>query len=152
MYHSADFCDGNCQIHPLMRPDFLMPWANINDMEFERIEAAMTPEEREHRIEELATEAACRRIEQEALIRAQYARSSKERALIGVKRGQKPVKIQLPCKWVIGEFAGQECWAWEYMDPKSGKRECPHTCQRLHPGEAGWNPDWLRLMRKGRKA
>ena len=61
---------------------------------------------------------------------------------------------------------GSECWAWEYTDPKRFKAEkarliakgvaeaaaeaqakvfahvVKHTCDHLHPGEAGWLPQW----------
>ena len=61
----------------------------------------------------------------------------------GLKKGEKAAKKPVPCKWVVGEFKGDECWAHEYTDPKTGKREKPRTCQRLHPGEEGWCSEWL---------
>jgi len=35
-----------------------------------------------------------------------------------------------------------ECWSHEYTDPKTGAFVAKHVCDRLHPGEAGWLPEW----------
>jgi hypothetical protein len=66
-------------------------------------------------------------------------------------------KIQQPCKKLYscegGGAAGgvarpttkcisSECWAHEYTDAKTGKKIVKHVCQWLHPGEAGWLPQW----------
>jgi len=60
-------------------------------------------------------------------------------------------KIMRPCKWVYlnvedntysTHLSGAQCWAWEYDDPRTGKRECPHTCKHLHPNEFGWRDEW----------
>ena len=143
MPHNHTQCEGNCSKHPLMRPDYLMTWGELNEREFDLIEAAMTAFEKQERAAKLLVEDAARKLTQEALIRERYARDVKEKAQMGLKRNEKPKKIQQPCKWVVGEFKGDECWAYEYTDPKTGKRECPHTCQRLHIGEEGWHDEWL---------
>lgn len=39
-------------------------------------------------------------------------------------------------------LTGSQCWAWEYVDPKSKERKTPHTCDHLHPGEPGWRKEW----------
>ena len=36
-----------------------------------------------------------------------------------------------------------ECWSHEYRDPKTGAIVAKHVCDRLHPGEAGWLPQWI---------
>jgi len=36
-----------------------------------------------------------------------------------------------------------ECWFWEYVDPKTGKKMTKHVCNCLHPGQAGWEDEWL---------
>lgn len=36
-----------------------------------------------------------------------------------------------------------ECWFWEYVDPKTGKKVSKHVCNCLHPGQAGWEDEWL---------
>jgi hypothetical protein len=64
-----------------------------------------------------------------------------------VRRG----KVMKPCKWLYlnedgktysEHLTGAQCWAWEYVDPKTGKTQCPHTCKHLHPGEFGWRDEW----------
>lgn len=36
-----------------------------------------------------------------------------------------------------------ECWSHERVDPISGKLLTPHKCPFLHPGEPGWNSEWM---------
>jgi len=36
-----------------------------------------------------------------------------------------------------------ECWAHEYVDPKTKQRKEPHTCNCFHPGQKGWKDEWL---------
>jgi hypothetical protein len=35
-----------------------------------------------------------------------------------------------------------ECWRYEYTDPATGQLKIVHTCNWLHPGEDGWQPEW----------
>jgi hypothetical protein len=74
-------------------------------------------------------------------------------------------KVQEPCVWLYcdeaapksqwyrnkkGELCapkrngltGSQCWAWEYVDPKTKQHKKPHTCDHLHPGEPGWLKEW----------
>jgi hypothetical protein len=37
-----------------------------------------------------------------------------------------------------------ECWAYEYLDPKTKTKKKPHTCPYLHPNEEGWCNEWLK--------
>ena len=147
MPHDHTLCEGNCTQHPLMRPEYLLSWDEMNEVELERIEASLTPEQKAKIISEAEVVKAMQKLTQEAMKMEQYARDIKEKAQMGLKKNEKPKKIQQPCKWVVGQFLGEECWAWEYTDPKTGKRECPHTCQRLHKGEEGWHDEWLKNPR-----
>jgi hypothetical protein len=36
-----------------------------------------------------------------------------------------------------------ECWFWEYVDPKTRVKKCPHDCNCIHPGQSGWEDEWL---------
>ena len=46
------------------------------------------------------------------------------------------------CAPVLKALSGSQCWAHEYMDPKTKQMKKPHTCKRLHPNEAGWCTEW----------
>ena len=61
-------------------------------------------------------------------------------------------KFPQPCKYVIGEHKGEECWAHEYIDPLTGNTKRPHTCPYIHPGQQGWHDEWYtnpRFVPKG---
>jgi hypothetical protein len=145
--HNDTQCEGKCAQHPLMRPEYLLSWDEMNEREFELIEASLTASDKAKRAAEAEAAKAMQKLDAEAIKMELYAREMKEKAQMGLKRGDKPKKIQQPCKWVVGQFLGEECWAWEYTDPKTGKRECPRTCQRLHKGEEGWHDEWLKNPR-----
>jgi hypothetical protein len=130
--HESSRCEGNCSKHPLMHADWLMSWADLNERELKHIEAMLTPAQKAKIAADAEAEKAAHKLAHEALKREQYARDIKEKAQMGLKKNEKPKKIQQPCKWIVGQFLGDECWAWEYTDPETGKRMCPHTCQRLH--------------------
>ena len=51
-------------------------------------------------------------------------------------------KSSLPCRNVIGEHKGEECWAHEYTDPVTGRLMTPHTCPHIHPGQRGWRDEF----------
>ena len=46
------------------------------------------------------------------------------------------------CAPVMKALTGSQCWAHEYLDPKSKQLKKPHTCKMLHPGEDGWRSEW----------
>ena len=46
------------------------------------------------------------------------------------------------CAPVLKALTGSQCWAHEYLDPKSKQLKKPHTCKHLHPGEDGWRHEW----------
>lgn len=139
--HPISACQGgNCEFHPLMRPEYRLSMSDQNELAWE----AESPERLAAIAASLSAERAENEIDAEAIKRERYARDVKERTMVGVRRGEAPRKLGLPCKWVIGEFKGDECWAWEYTDPKTGKRMCPHTCPRLHPGQADWHNEWFK--------
>ena len=43
----------------------------------------------------------------------------------------------------VGKHIYTECWFWEYVDPKTGKKVSKHVCNCLHPGQSGWEDEWL---------
>ena len=159
--HPVSECRGNCTFHPLRQPDFPggamqghggWLWdgpgataclADFAELCYAEEEAKMTPAKRAALEERERLESEQRHIEHEQMIREIYAADVKQRAMRGLRKGEAPKTLVAPCKWVIGEFKGQECWAWEYTDPKTGKRMCPHTCNRLHPGQSGWHNEWF---------
>jgi hypothetical protein len=89
--------------------------------------------------------------------REQGARANDARkAATAAAASVKIQKIAEPCKWLycppksnglFGNKVCSECWAHEYRNPKTGKYEMPHKCDRLHPGEPGWLPEWSTLSR-----
>uniref|UniRef100_A0A6C0K9P5 Uncharacterized protein n=1 Tax=viral metagenome TaxID=1070528 RepID=A0A6C0K9P5_9ZZZZ len=142
-------CLGNCKFHPLLAIESIC-WARLNELDDEEEAAdfaALPAEVRHGRLaEEEALRAAAAKEEElrHATMRREiYAEDVKQRTRRGLTRNEVPKTLVAPCKWVIGEFKGDECWAWEYTDPKTGKRVCPHTCNRLHPGQAGWHNEWF---------
>jgi hypothetical protein len=46
------------------------------------------------------------------------------------------------CAPVMKALTGSQCWAHEYLDPKTKAMKKPHTCKHLHPGEDGWRSQW----------
>lgn len=90
------------------------------------------------------------RLHAEATAMSVYTRKMAEAAMRGVKMGQGPKKLDKPCKWCCGKEAAEskkkgepiQCWAWEYVDPKTKQRKTPRTCMYQHPGEAGWHKEW----------
>jgi hypothetical protein len=113
-------------------------------LEYEEKDRALeSAEQRAAREKKTAAEEAERLLEEEVIRREVYARDVKIRTHIGLKRNETVAKRQQPCKWVVGEFLGDECWAHEYTDPKTRNRVIKHTCDRLHPGEEGWCKEWL---------
>lgn len=63
-------------------------------------------------------------------------------------------KLAEPCKFLYVANGGKEpdsrticseCWRHEFVNPQTGKKETPHACNRLHPGEAGWKEEWSML-------
>ena len=145
--HDGENCPGNCQHHQLMQPWMALSWGEIDAIEHAAALAAETSTDRQRRLIEAEGEKIARGLRKEERVRSQYADRVKDRASMGQKKGQGLKKIQQPCKWVIGQYTGDECWAFEYTNPKTGVRERPHTCERLHPGEQGWCPEWLKNPR-----
>jgi len=163
--HPISECRGNCAFHPLHLAEYpgapqqghggwlwtrggvatngTASFADFVDLCAEEAAAAETAEQRAAREARHRAELAELELAGEVMKREIYAADVKQRVMRGVGRGEKPKALAMPCKWVIGEFKGDECWAWEYTDPKTGKRVCPHTCNRLHPGQAGWHNEWF---------
>ena len=151
--HASHECQGNCSVHPLMagylqeyEPCFWSgrkTWGDLWQEEEASSLAAETPEQQMRRLNREAAAAAASALDSEAIKRQVYARDVEFRTKLGLRKGQQVQKRLQPCKWCIGEFKGDECWAHEYTDPKTGRRETPRTCDRIHPGEAGWCNEWF---------
>lgn len=163
--HPISECRGNCAFHPLHLAEYpeapmqghggwlwtvdgvatngTASFADFVDLCHEEFAAAETADQRARREAKHRAEMAELELAGEVMKREIYAADVKQRASRGLGRGEKPRILAAPCKWVIGEFKGDECWAWEYTDPKTGKRVCPHTCTRLHPGQADWHNEWF---------
>jgi hypothetical protein len=164
--HPISQCRGNCTFHPLRLAEYpggamkghggwrlfadgkevgaTNFFADFVELCHEEAAAAETAEKRALRLAREQAKLAAQALDDEVAERERYAADVKQRAMRGVRKGEAPKILETPCKWVIGEFYGEECWAWEYTDPKTGKRMCPHTCNRLHPGQQGWHDEWFR--------
>jgi len=167
--HADYMCEGNCPMHPLMNDPSIsymtkalalgVSFGDLLYEELQAIAASETWEDVAARKNREAAAAAARAIAEETNKREIYARDTEIRSKMGLKRGEKAPKRLEPCKWVTGEFKGEECWAHEYVDPVTYKSAIDrglseaaakklaftvkHTCQRIHPGEEGWCPEWL---------
>lgn len=131
--------------------------------------ASETPEERSARLEAEAAKREASFLTTRATEMERYARlkSQTNTEMIKTDRGKvaRIRKVQEPCKWLYLDekapksewwrtrdgklnppyrphLTGGECWAFEYHDPKTGKLQVKHTCDRLHPGEEGWCSEW----------
>lgn len=94
-----------------------------------------------------------------------HAEEQKYRNTIGKGQQRHIRKTTGPCKWlfcdekaprshwrknekgewcapVVKGLTGSQCWAHEYIDPKSKQWKKPHTCAHIHPNEDGWLPQW----------
>jgi hypothetical protein len=166
--HPMGLCSGNsCPFHPLITPSVaLFNNANEGGVGWGDIlyEEEMAARMKETAAEKAAREAKARREEHMRQLEYEVYRMEKEaenvafRAKLGLKRGEAPRKASIPCKKLYscvgdkktgkGAFpttmhVSSECWAWEYKDPLSKKKVCPHTCPWLHPGEEGWRDEWM---------
>jgi len=150
--HDGWNCRGNCARHPLMVGDnavfqaFVRNGVSWGDMALRDEAEARAVESEAQRVARLKHDAeveAAARLNEEAIKREVYARDVAIRARKGLRKGDAVVKRAEPCKWVVGQFAGDECWAHEYTCPKTHNRVIKHTCDRLHPGEVGWCNEWL---------
>ena len=138
--HIAAHCPGNCAQHPLtdsliVRMRSGARWGDI-------LYVPPTVED-EMRVEEYVREIVPTR---ESMKMKAYADMIERMA-----KQKKITKAMRPCKWLYLEedgktyskhLTGAHCWAWEYVDPKTGKVEHPHTCKHLHPNEFGWRSEW----------
>lgn len=140
--------------------DELANWANLVDAE----EAAfLAAESAAARAKRLAAEEALRQERLatcESSVMSAYADFQKSRNTVVIGKGREREthlrKVGGPCKWLYcdeaakkggvaplrNKLTGSQCWAWEYLDPKTKQWRRPHTCAHLHPGEEGWLPQW----------
>jgi hypothetical protein len=134
-------------------------------------EAALTTEERRARdaaVAERERQAQLDMASRQRELFADIARQKAAAAAAAATRGSAPVsnvarttssapaanKVPLPCKFLYVARDGSEpdssticseCWRHEYVDPKTKQRKIVHACDRLHPGEPGWKPEWSSL-------
>lgn len=165
--HALELCTGEgCRFHPLMNPELAaftqavtsgMSWGDIL---YDEERAALA---RETPAQKAAREAKFLREERERQLACEAARMQKEaemvefRSKMGLKRGEAPRKASIPCKKLYsccGDkktggakpttlHVSSECWAWEYTDPRDGRKKTPRTCPWIHPGEDGWHAEWM---------
>jgi len=144
--HPVSLCPGNCKHHFLLHPrlakgDF---WLDIiYDEDLAELNA-MSATDLAAKEAEKARDKAMQVLEAEVVKMQVYATNVRDRVNTCRQKGQAVVKRQQPCKWVVGEFLGEPCWAYEFFNKKTGQLEKPHTCDRLHPGEAGWHDEWFK--------
>ena len=140
-------------------------WGDLNEQAFAEDEASMTAPEKAKRLREEMALAAERGLTLEASRMFSYAESQKLLNSRGKGKERHISKVDEPCKFLYcdekapkGQWAknpkgelcaplrkaltGSECWAHEYHHPKTKALLKPHTCKRLHPGEAGWREEW----------
>jgi hypothetical protein len=135
--HRADQCYGNCSLHPLVDKTIARMmhssalWGDI-------LYVPMTAE-KEAEIVEYARDL------------DKLCESHKMKAYALLVDRMKKGKTLKPCKWLYlnedgktysKHLTGAQCWAWEYIDPKTGKVEKPHSCKHLHPGDHDWCDAW----------
>lgn len=138
--HSSRHCPGNCSIHPLtdsmiVRMMSGVRWGDII-YAVPKTEAEKVAEEEYIRDFEV--------IQASSRMRA-YAQRQERVVAVTKKK-----KIERPCKWLYikedntysKHLTGACCWAWEYTDPKTGRRETPRTCTHIHPDEFLWRSEW----------
>jgi hypothetical protein len=163
--HSDEICSGNCKYHPLMTCEVMVlthpehyntSWGDFEEECDKYIKSLETTAETAARVVREEEERKREEVETEVRKREAYAMKM---ATIG-SVGQRPAaattailtpKKQFPCKYFIGKEREEsvkkgekpECWAWEYIDPKTKKLIIKHTCPYIHPGQAGWNDEWI---------
>ena len=164
--HNTNECYGNCSAHPLLMGFVLEAHiaVDIGGMSWGAYFAEPSKPS-SSTAERGAEQMADLEIESKAFVMKNHAEKMGVVSKMGVKRGEKSRKIQRPCKWLYcdesapksqwrrGEdgklcapstgHVASECWAWEYVEPKSKVKKAPHTCPYLHPGEEGWCSQWL---------
>ena len=159
--HVAQVCMGNCPFHSLHTKDmhvllnadlYETTWGDyIETLEETRL-ARETPAQREERFAREARQAEEDKKKMKTVLIESYTRKMSDQAMRGVGKGQGPKKFDRPCRWMVGKDAASSnargekpcCWAWEYTDPKTNKYMTPRTCPYQHPGEPGWNEEWLK--------
>jgi hypothetical protein len=142
-------------------------WGDIAEMDFAEAEARMTSAQRAAKSAALEAEMAERSKTAEAARMFNYAEDQKLANTKGRGKERAIGKVNEPCRWLYCDekapksmwtknakgdlcapvrmaLTGAQCWAHEYVHPKSGLLVKPHTCKRLHPGEDGWLVVWAK--------
>ena len=163
--HATNECYGNCSIHPLLRGWMVdvhvaididgMSWGAYFAEEIPIVTSSTRGDEQMADLE----------LESKSFVMKNHAEKMAVVSKMGVKKGGAARKIQRPCKWLYCDesapksqwrrgadgklcapstgHVASECWAWEYVEPKTKVKKAPHTCPYLHPGEEGWCSQWL---------
>ena len=140
-------------------------WANQVYEEQLLAEQAETLDQKLARLNKAAAEEAISKLSVMSFEMQNHAEMMAIKSRIGVKRNENSRKVQKPCKWLYcdekapkslwrknkeGKLCApstsevrSECWAYEYVDPKTKQKKKPHTCPFLHPGEEGWCQEWF---------
>ena len=163
--HSEEICTGNCKHHPLLSIESVVlshsehyntSWGDFEiecDEYIKSLETTAQAAARRIREEEQR-----KREELESAVRVREAYASKMATIASV--GQRPLAPTkavpnptrtLPCKWLVGKERQEsirkgekpQCWAWEYIDPKTKKLVVKHVCPFIHPGQPGWFDDFI---------
>ena len=148
--HSSSQCTGECEIHPLLVGENLTfhlyiqgggTWGSYMEEQERKALAAETEEQKSLRLKKERELTEQQDLSAASLIMKTHAE------VMGLKRAKKNNR---PCKWLFFDENNKiktnkivsECWAYEYMDPKTKQKKKPHTCPFLHPGENGWRSEW----------
>lgn len=140
-------------------------WGAVNEAEFAAMRAAETS------LQRIVREAAEAKAEHDRELDGEASKMSSYAQHVGVLSTRKVQgqfiqrKVQKACKWLylneaaprsqwrknekgewcapmVRKLTGSQCWAWEYVHPKTKQKMAPHKCDHLHPGEAGWRVEW----------
>ena len=148
----------------LVVEDGFCSWADAVYDDEQKMLAAETLEQKFARLNKIAAEEAMANLSCMSFQMKTHAELMAIKARIGVKKNEASRKIQRPCKWLYCDEAApksqwrknadgklcapataeikSQCWAYEYLDPKTKQVKKPHTCPFLHPGEEGWCGQW----------
>jgi hypothetical protein len=171
--HSDIFCMGNCSEHPLLVGEALeihiaifvegRSWYSLVVEDEAEVASKETLDQKLARKNKEAAEEALKALSIASYEMQTHADLMAIKARHGLKKTEAAKKIQKPCKWLYCDEKApkikgkdgklfspstscvmSECWAYEYLDPKTKTKKKPHTCPYLHPNEEGWCNEWLK--------
>ena len=127
---------------PLTNDKMYVTWGDLCYMETLQDEAKLTPFQKQELAAKAIVEETARVLLRESRLRERYAEKMNDIAHMGLKRNEEVKKKPVPCKWLYadesvpkslwrknekgercaplaGHLTGAQCWAWEYVDPKT---------------------------------